>query len=232
VRILLIEDEKYIASAVAERLKKDRCAVDLALDGDYGLDCALTGIYDVVILDVMLPKKDGFAVLKELRAGGVTTPVILLTAKSEVADRVRGLNLGADDYLVKPFHMDELLARVRALSRRPPEFHQGGALACGDIELDPRALTLRRGTSAAALTPKEAQILEVLVARRETAVSKDAIIEKVWGYDVDAEDNNVEKHVSSLRKKLARIGSETSIHTVRGAGYRLIAGARQCNSES
>ncbi|MDR1589887.1 MAG: response regulator transcription factor [Oscillospiraceae bacterium] len=224
MRILLVEDEQYIASAVAESLKKNRCAVDLAFDGEYGLDCALTGIYDAIILDVMLPKKDGFTVLKELRAGGVTTPVILLTAKTEVGDRIRGLDTGADDYLVKPFHMDELMARVRALSRRPTEFHPGGVCAYGDIELDPRALTLRRGTSSAGLTPKEAQILEVLVARRENAVSKDVIIEKVWGYDGDAEDNSVEKHISTLRKKLAQLGSDVSIRTVRGMGYRLNTG--------
>ena len=135
MRILIIEDEEYIALAVAEVLKKNNFAVDLAHDGEYGLDCALTGVYDTIVLDIMLPERDGLSVLEELRRCGIQTPVILLTAKGELEDRIKGLNLGADDYLSKPFHAQELLARIRALTRRTPELRSGGVFSFAGIEL-------------------------------------------------------------------------------------------------
>jgi len=222
---LLVEDEKYTARAVAETLKKSNYTTDLAHDGEYGLDCALSGIYDFIILDIMLPKKDGLTVLKELRRAGIEAPVILLTARGQIEDKVKGLDLGADDYLPKPFHTDELLARLRALSRRKAaEYNSDGGLAFGDVSLFPNTLALSCGERETVLKLKEAQILEILIANKNQILSKDSIIEKVWGYDADAEDNHVETHISRLRKALASIGSGVEIRTVRGAGYTLGGG--------
>jgi len=226
VRVLLVEDEKYTARAVAETLKKNNYTTDLAFDGEYGLDCARSGIYDFIILDIMLPKKDGLSVLREIRSEGIETPVILLTARGQVEDKVKGLDLGADDYLPKPFHTDELLARLRALNRRKAaDYSNNGELVFGDATLSPNTLTLSCGERKTLLKLKEAQILETLIANKKQILSKDAIIEKVWGYDADAEDNHVETHISRLRKALTGIGSGVEIRTVRGAGYMLGGGS-------
>jgi len=221
MRLLMVEDEKYMAEAVAQVLKKNNYSVDLAYNGEDGLDCGLSGIYDIIILDIMLPKMDGISILKELRRNGIETPVILLTARGEVEDKVRGLDSGADDYLAKPFHTDELLARLRALARRKTELINDGILKFGDIKLNPYNLLLVSGNKEAELTLKESQLLELLIKRNGIIVSKENIIEKLWGYDTDAEDNRVEIHVSLLRKKLALVDSDVYIHTVRGAGYVL-----------
>jgi DNA-binding response OmpR family regulator len=221
MRILMVEDEKYIAEAVAQVLKRNNYSVDLAYDGEYGMDCAVSNIYDIIILDIMLPKKDGLSVLKEVRKSGIETPVILLTARGETEDKVRGLDTGADDYLAKPFHTNELLARLRALGRRKTELVNNGILKYGDIELNPLSLLLKRGNSEIMLTLKESQLLELLIKRNGMIVSKEIIIEKLWGYDTDAEDNRVEIHVSLLRKKLVRIRSGISIRAVRNVGYIL-----------
>ncbi|MDR3119730.1 MAG: response regulator transcription factor [Clostridiales bacterium] len=224
MRVLMIEDEVYIARAIAEVLRKNNYAVDLAHDGVYGLDCARAGIYDFILLDVMLPKLDGLSVLRQLRREGSETPVILLTAKDELSDKVAGLDSGADDYLPKPFHTDELLARLRALGRRPSDMRQGGWLSARDIELSPHKLILRRGAVEERLKLKEAQILELLMRNKNCILSKSTIIKKVWGFDTNANDNNVESHISLLRKKLSAIGSDNSIQTVRGVGYALVEG--------
>ena len=221
MRILMIEDEKYIAEAIAQVLKQNNYAVDLAYDGEYGLDCAFSNIYDIIILDIMLPKKDGLKVLKELRQGGVKTPTILLTAKGQVEDKVYGLDCGADDYLPKPFHVDELLARLRALGRRQPELNNEGTLRFGDVQFNPHTLLLTCGINEVTLSIKEAQLLELLIRKKNTTVSKEHIIEKLWGYDSDAEDNRVEIHVSLLRKKIGQINSGISLRTIRGVGYLL-----------
>jgi DNA-binding response OmpR family regulator len=221
MRILMVEDEKYIAEAVAQVLKRNNYSVDLAYDGEYGMDCAVSNIYDIIILDIMLPKKDGLSVLKEVRKSGIETPVILLTARGETEDKVRGLDTGADDYLAKPFHTNELLARLRALGRRKTELVNNGILKYGDIELNPLSLLLKRGNSEIMLTLKESQLLELLIKRNGMIVSKEIIIEKLWGYDTDAEDSRVEIHVSLLRKKLTRIRSGISIRAVRNVGYIL-----------
>ena len=222
MRVLLVEDEKYMARAVAEILKKNHYTVDLAHDGEYGLDCALSGIYDFIVLDIMLPKKDGLSILEETRGAGVHTPVILLTAKGQIEDKVKGLDMGADDYLPKPFHTDELLARLRALNRRKAsDFHGGGVLTFGDIRLLPHTLLLCCEEREAHLKLKEAQILEILIVNKNQLLSKNAIIEKVWGYESDAEDNHVEIHVSRLRKALLSVRSRIGIRVVRGAGYSL-----------
>lgn len=221
MKLLMIEDETYIAEAIAHVLRQHYYAVDLAYDGDYGLDCALSNIYDIIVLDIMLPKKDGLTVLKELRQEGIKTPVILLTAKGQTEDKVYGLDCGADDYLAKPFHVDELLARLRALSRRQPELNHDGILSIGDIRFNPHTLSLICKANEMTLSIKEAQLLELLIYRKNTIVSKEQIIEKLWGYDSDAEDNHVEIHVSLLRKKIRQIKSDLLLRTVRGSGYLL-----------
>jgi len=225
MRILMVEDEKYAARAVAEILKKNHYAVDLAYDGEEGLDYALTDVYDIIILDIMLPKKDGLTILKEIRAAGIDAPVILLTAKGLIEDKVTGLDLGADDYLPKPYHTDELLARLRALNRRKPEFHNDGILNFGDIQLSPHELMLFCGEKQVKLKLKEAQILELLMSHKNQIISKNTIIERVWGYDTEAEDNHVEIHISRLRRALAETQSHVEIRAVRGAGYTLSEGA-------
>jgi len=221
MRVLMVEDEKYMAEAIAQVLKKHNYSVDLAFHGEDGLDCGLSGIYDIIILDIMLPKMDGISVLKELRKNRIETPVILLTARGEIEDKVRGLDSGADDYLAKPFHTDELLARLRALGRRKTELINDGILQYGDIKLNPHTLQLACGGKEITLTLKESQLLELLIIRKGMIVSKENIIEKLWGYDTDAEENRVEIHVSLLRKKLGQLDSEVYIHTIRGAGYVL-----------
>ena len=224
MRILMVEDEKYTARAVAEILRKNHYAVDLACDGEEGLDAALTDVYDIIILDIMLPKKDGLIVLKELRAAGICAPVILLTAKGLIEDKVKGLDLGADDYLPKPYHTDELLARLRALHRRPPAFLKDGILGFGDIQLSPQELALSCADQQITLKLKEAQILELLMNHKSRIISKNTIIERVWGYDTEAEDNHVEIHISRLRKALTEIQSRVEIRAVRGVGYMLSEG--------
>lgn len=221
MRILMVEDEKYMAEAVAQVLKKNNYSVDLVYNGEDGLDCGLSGIYDIIILDIMLPKIDGISVLKELRRNGVETPVILLTARGETEDKVHGLDSGADDYLAKPFHTNELLARLRALGRRKTELLNDGILKYGDIELNPLTLLLGCGNKEVKLTLKESHLLELLIKRNGMIISKEIIIEKLWGYDTDAEDNRVETYVSLLRKKLNNLESDVFIHTIRGAGYIL-----------
>lgn len=221
MRILMVEDEKYMAEAVTQVLKKNNYSVDLEYNGEAGLDSGLSGIYDIIILDIMLPKMDGISILRELRRNGIETPVILLTARGETEDKVRGLDSGADDYLAKPFHTDELLARLRALGRRKMELLNDGILKYGDIEMNPLTLLLGCGGREIKLTLKESQLLELLIKRNTMITSKEIIIEKLWGYDTDAEDNHVEIHVSLLRKKLNKMESDVSICTIRGAGYVL-----------
>jgi DNA-binding response OmpR family regulator len=222
MRILIIEDEKYIARSITEVLKMDSYTVDLAHDGEYGLDCALTEIYDVIVLDIMLPKMDGLRVLEKIRGANISTPVILLTAKGDLEDKVKGLDLGADDYLSKPFYTEELLARIRALTRRKPELRQGGVFAFEDIELS--ALALRSGERTAKMQRKEAQILELLIDNGGFVVSKEMIIEKVWGFDAETEYSLVEKNISIIRKKLSQVKARVNIKTVRGVGYMLTMG--------
>lgn len=221
MRILLVEDETYIAEAITQVLRKNRYTVDLAFNGEDGLDCGLTGIYDFIVLDIMLPKLDGLRVLEQLRASGIGTPVILLTARGEIGDKVRGLDSGADDYLAKPFHTDELLSRLRALGRRRTEWLEAGILKCGDLELDPLALSLRCGSDVIQLPPKESQLLELLMQRKHMVTSKEMMIEKVWGFDTDAEENRVEVYISFLRKKIGQLESNAVIQTIRGSGYVL-----------
>lgn len=224
MKVLMVEDEKYIAEAVAQVLKKNHYSVDLAFDGEYGLDCAVSNIYDIIILDIMLPKISGLKILKRLRDENLATPVILLTARGETEDKIKGLDCGADDYLAKPFHTDELLARLRALGRRQRELMPDGIWKYGDIALNPHTLLLTCAEKEFHLPLKEAQIVELLIRRSSMILSKESIIEKLWGYDTEAEENRVEIHISLLRKKLVQLDSRVSIRTIRNAGYILQMG--------
>jgi DNA-binding response OmpR family regulator len=221
MKVLYVEDEKYMARAVAQVLKKNNYSVDLAHDGEDGLDLAASGVYDVVILDIMLPKRDGISVLREMRSQNVTTPVILLTAKGETEDKISGLDSGADDYLAKPFQTDELMARLRALGRRKELIVTNNTLVFGDIELNYNALDLFGNGQTFHLTLKESQLLELLIINKNQALSTDMIIEKVWGWDSDAEDSHVQVQVAFLRKKLSLLSKTVKIKTVRGVGYML-----------
>lgn len=219
----MVEDERRMAEAMALILKENNYLVDLARDGEYGLDCALTGIYDIIILDIMLPKKDGISVLREIRKNRIETPVILLTAKGETADKVNGLDSGADDYLVKPFPTEELLARLRALGRRRGDMIQDGVVQVAGVELNPHTLYVSTPVDAVKLSAKEFQLMEFLMKRSGMVTSKNMIIEKIWGFDTEAADHTVEVYISFLRKKLNYIEAEIEIKTERGMGYILAA---------
>lgn len=221
MRILIVEDEVHLADALAQILKKHHYSVDLVHDGQAGLDHALSGIYDLFILDIMLPGMDGLTLLRTLRAEGVTAPVIMLTARDGNSDTVAGLDLGADDYMTKPFAADVLLARIRAALRRRGETLHDDTLRFGGLELQPSTLKLICGGRSIKLILKEYELMELLMSRRTAVTSKDQIIEKLWGFDSEAEGNNVEVYVSFLRKKLTHLQANVRIQTIRGVGYVL-----------
>ena len=221
MRLLLVEDEKQLAEALTELLMKNKHTVDAVYDGEAGLDYALTGIYDVIILDIMLPRLNGLELLQQLRSRGISTPTILLTAKGELQDKVTGLDAGADDYLVKPLAALELLARIRALSRRKGEMIVDDTLSFADFYLNLSSYELEGKHGNVRLTLKEFEILRYFMYRPHRAVTKDELIEKVWGFDSEADYNNIEVYISFLRKKLAHIGSRAVIITLRGIGYKL-----------
>lgn len=221
LRVLIVEDEKYLAEALMHILKKHNYLVDVSLDGETGLDNALSDIYDAIILDVMLPKLNGFEIIKEIRLSNISTPVIMLTAKNEVEDRIKGLDLGADDYLPKPFETSELLARLRAITRRKNKEIINIHPKIFNIILNLDNLSVTSDVTSVNLTLKEASLLELLIINKDVITSKSGIIEKLWGYDSEAEDNNVEVYISFLRKKLTLINAKVKITTVRNLGYRL-----------
>ncbi|MCM1226836.1 MAG: response regulator transcription factor [Clostridium sp.] len=221
MRILVVEDEEAIAEALAHILTKNKYIVDTSYDGEDGYDNALSGIYDIIILDIMLPGMNGLDILKGIRKEGIICPVLLLTAKDEISDKVKGLDLGADDYLTKPFAMEELLARVRSLSRRTDRAISDNTLKYADISLNIGTYELSCGENSFKLGLKEYSIMEYLLNNPGKVISKEMLIEKIWGYDSDAEYNNVEVYISFIRKKLRHIHSAATIKTVRGVGYRL-----------
>lgn len=221
MRLLLVEDEKRLSEALAYIFKKNNYGVDVAYDGKTGQEMAETGIYDLIILDRMLPKKEGVSVLRELRSKGIKTPVLLLTAKDAVEDRVEGLDAGADDYLVKPFATEELLARVRALARRQNEQLIGEKLQVASLILDPLQCEAACGNEKIKLTFKESQLLELFMRNRGQVITKEQILDRVWGLDADVELNNVEIYIHYLRKKLNPEKSHVRLETVRGIGYCL-----------
>ncbi|WPP41295.1 response regulator transcription factor [Paenibacillus hunanensis] len=221
MRILIVEDELHLAEALMQILKKNNYSVDAVHDGRTGLDYAQSGIYDLLLLDIMMPEMDGITVLKTLRNQGDSTPVILLTAKGDISDKVTGLDYGADDYIAKPFSSEELMARIRAALRRKGDVPPDDSLRYGDLELNMANLKLIVGGKEMKLNLKEAELLELLLVRKQSITSKEQIIEKLWGFDSEAEHNNVEVYVSFLRKKLNFLQSTTRIQTIRNVGYVL-----------
>ena len=221
MRVLIIEDEVRLASTLQDLLDMNGYTADVCHDGESGLDNALSGIYDVVLLDVMLPKMDGFTVLRNLRSAGNAVPVLMLTARSELSDRVEGLDCGADYYLTKPFEPRELLACIRALTRRQPELRSSDTVEFGDLKLDKSAFTLSCGDRSLRLSRKEFDMMELLMRNRDMVLTKETLLLKIWGYESDAEDNNVEVYVSFLRKKLDHLHSKVKIKTIRMVGYCL-----------
>ena len=220
MKLLLIEDEKRMAQALQEILRQEQYQVDHCDDGVKGAAALETGTYDLAVLDVMLPHKDGFSIAREARAKGITTPILMLTAKSDVEDTVMGLDCGADDYLTKPFLTKELLARLRALCRRSGG-REDRALTFGDIALRRESSTLVCGDSSVRLSDKEFRILAYLMANRGQILTREQIALHVWGYDSEAEYNNVEVYLSFTRKKLSFVKARTEIKAVRGIGYEL-----------
>ncbi len=220
MRVLLVEDEKRMAQALCEILRQEKYDVDHCADGLEGLAAIEAGAYDLVVLDVMLPHKDGFSIAREARAKGIRTPILMLTAKSELDDTVTGLDCGSDDYLTKPFRTRELLARLRALGRRSLR-SADGALAFGDIELNRGASLLVCGENSVRLSEKEFRILEYLIANAGQILTRERLAVKIWGYESDAEYNNVEVYMSFARKKLNFVKARTEIKAVRGVGYEL-----------
>ena len=221
MRILLVEDERQLAEALMEILKKNKYMVDGVYNGEDGLDYALTDIYDLIILDIMLPKLNGLEILKKIRAKNISTPVILLTAKGEVSDKVKGLDYGADDYLAKPFSTDELLARLRALTRRKGEVIKDDTLSFEDLSLNLSTYILQGKNKNIRLSLKEMEILRYFLLRPKIVVNKEEMIVKIWGYESEAENNNIEVYISFLRKKFQYIGTKAKISTIRGVGYKL-----------
>ena len=222
--ILIVEDEQDIRELLAYNLEKEGYATVQAADGKEGLDLARSRKPDLILLDLMLPKMDGFAVVADLRRENVSTPVLLLTARDAVPDKITGLDSGADDYMTKPFSPAELLAHLRALTRRQGEvlFEK---LAAGDLVLNLESYDLACGSKSIHLSYKEFSLAKVLMANAGQVVSKDMLIAKVWGVESSAEDNNVEAYVSFLRKKMKFLGSTARIETLRRAGYRFVADA-------
>ncbi len=220
MRILLVEDDRKVASFIRKGLAEEGYAVDVAADGETGLAMGLDRLHDLIILDVMLPAKPGFQVVRELRQAKVSTPILLLTARDAVEDKVQGLDAGADDYLTKPFAFAELLARVRALLRRGGE-GRPPALQVADLILDPATRTVKRGGENIPLTNREFALLEYFMRNPGRVLSRAMITEKVWDYSFDSETNVIDVYVNYLRKKIDAGRPSKLLHTVRGVGYVL-----------
>lgn len=221
MKLLLVEDEKQLSEALQQILIKNKYSVDAVYNGEEGLLYALSDVYDVIILDIMLPKLNGLEILKMIRKRKISTPVILLTAKGSVEDRILGLDLGADDYLPKPFAPEELLARLRAVTRRNSELINDNILEFADIKLNLSTYEMESNDTNITLTQKEFDILKYFMQRPKLVVSKDDLITKLWGFDADIDHNNIEVYISFLRKKLSYIESNVKITTIRRVGYRL-----------
>lgn len=220
MRILLAEDERELNNALVTLLKRNNYTVDAVFDGEEASDYLYTGVYDVVILDIMMPKKDGLEVLRDLRRSGNKVPVLLLTAKAEIDDRVVGLDAGADDYLPKPFSMKELLARIRALGRRQTEV-QDNVIRFSNLSLDRSNYEMATESGAIRLANKEFQMMELMMANPSQVISTERFMDKIWGYDSEAEINVVWVYISYLRKKLSSIDAKAQIKAYRGLGYAL-----------
>lgn len=220
MKLLLVEDEIRLSQALCEILSKNKYIVDPVYDGVSALSYIESGVYDAVILDIMIPKMNGLEVLKKIRSNHNSIPVLLLTAKDEIQDKVNGLDCGADDYVTKPFSTDELLARIRSLLRRKGEVIDS-TLSYGDLSLHLKRAEISSGTNVVKLALKEFLIMEILFQNPRQIITKERIIDKIWGGDSEAEYNNVEVYISFLRKKIQFLGATTEIKTSRGIGYSL-----------
>ena len=219
MKILIVEDEIQLADALCELLKRNTYSADVCYNGIDGLDNALTGVYDCIILDIMLPGMNGLDVLRHMRSEKINTPVLLLTARSEVNDKINGLDCGADDYLTKPFVTGELLARIRALTRRKGEIVDENRLQFNGLVLNKNTCSISCGNNDVKLSLKEYNVMEMLIANPGQILPKERIIEKIWGSESDVEYNNIEVYISFLRKKIASISADVQIKTARGIGY-------------
>ncbi len=224
MRILVVEDEKEIADGISLILQKAKYQVDCVYDGLTGLDYILSDIYDLILLDVMLPKMNGFDIVKSVREKKLSTPIILLTAKSQINDKIMGLNVGADDYITKPFDSGELLARINARVRNRMEVKDGKIVAF-DISLNPATYKVEKQSKSIKLSKTEYQLLEYFMMNKNQILTKDMIINKIWGNDDETDYNNLEVYVSFLRKKLKFIKANSSIITKKGIGYLLTGGS-------
>jgi len=220
MRILIVEDEIKLANAIKRALELQNYAVDVAYDGEAGLDLAIGESFDLIILDLMLPKIDGLEICRRLRKEGVSTPVLILTAKGQVTDKVKGLDVGADDYMIKPFSFEELFARVRALVRRASKTGDP-ILKAADLSLDPVSFKVKRAGKLIELSTKEFSILEYLLRYKNAVVTKDQLINHIWNYDADVLPNTVEVHIKHLREKIDDPFKIQLIRTVRGFGYEI-----------
>lgn len=221
MKILIIEDEYSLADAIGESLKKENFMVEIATDGQEGEDLAFTNGYDLILLDIMLPSKNGFEVLQTLRKEKQDTPIIILTAKAEIGDKLKGLENGADDYITKPFHMSELVARVKVVLKRNCHIQDPNLLTFGDLSLNRTTGKMQANRKEIAINGKELELLEMLMLNQKQIVNRERLANKIWGYNSEAEYNNVEVYVSFLRKKLKLIDSKVKIKAVRGLGYQL-----------
>ncbi|MBR2289105.1 MAG: response regulator transcription factor [Clostridia bacterium] len=221
MKILVVEDEFSLADAICETLRKENFDVTLMQNGEDGEDEALTGIYDLILLDIMLPKKNGFEILNSIKAEKIETPVIILTAKAEIYDKLNGLENGADDYITKPFHMKELVARIKVVLKRTANIEDTNSLELGNLKLDLGTGEISAGDKKMAINGKELDLLEILMINKNQIVTREILTDKIWGYDSDAEYNTIEVYVSFLRKKLKLLNSNVKIKTVRGIGYKV-----------
>ena len=223
MRVLIIEDEFNLADVISDSLKKNKYQVDIRCDGEEGYFDALTGIYDLIILDVMLPHMNGFDILKKLRDENIESKIIMLTAKSELSDKLNGFEKGANDYLAKPFHIEELLARVNAQLKNQVNASKKDLLEYGDLSLDinKSLVTCKINTESIELVCKEFQLLEYFIKNPEQILSREQIYDKVWGMENEIESNNLEAYLSFIRKKLKAIDSKVNIKSCRGLGYKM-----------
>lgn len=221
MRILIIEDEYALADAISEILKKENFTVDIVTNGIEGEDEALTGVYDLILLDVMLPGKNGFEILEKLKKEKVKTPIIMLTAKSEINDKLQGLENGADDYITKPFHIRELVARVKNIIKRTNEMQETNLIEYGDLKLNIYTCELICNDKNIKVNGKELKLLQQLLINKNQVISKEDLTNKIWGYDSEAEYNNVEVYITFLRRKLKLLNSNVKIKAIRGIGYKM-----------
>ena len=221
MRILIIEDEYSLADAIAETLKKENFIVDTITDGEEGEYEALTNIYDLILLDIMLPNRNGFEILRNLKEKKINTPIIILTAKSEIYDKLNGLENGADDYITKPFHMRELVARVKVVLKRKTNIEDTNILEFGDLKLELDTGKLSCNNNEISINGKELDLLEILLLNKTQIMNREILANKIWGYNSETEYNNVEVYISFLRKKIKLLKSNVKIKAIRGIGYKL-----------